>query len=85
MSFNLTHRNLKGLKISDVEIKPVFAGDDLIIAVSVYNPDMVRNNIVFEVDGFGEYNAPLRMLKKGIQFIKSEPKLRKGSKKNKGY
>jgi len=64
MSFHLTHRNLKGLKISDVEIKPVFAGDDLVVKVSIFNPDAVRNNIVFEVGGFGEHN--IQYLGKGF-------------------
>ncbi len=75
MSFHLTHRNLRGLKISDVEIKPVFAGDDLVIAVSVYNPDMVRNNVVFEVDGFGEYNA--QNVEKGYSVYKIRVKTEK--------
>ena len=75
MSFHLTHKNLKGLKISDVEAKPVFAGDDLFIVISILNTDFVRNNIVFEVDGFGKHDA--RNIENGFSVFRIKVKTEK--------
>jgi hypothetical protein len=52
MSFHLTHRNIKGTRITGVDISPVFEGDYLVFAVGLMNIEKIRRtNLKFRING----------------------------------
>lgn len=66
-SFHLTHNNIKGIRITEILCKPVFAGDEMVFEICVVNNDNARFNVVFELDHFGKCQVPV--LDKGYSVI----------------